>query len=422
MRSALLPVAALLFGVSLLLAGQGLQATLLPVRASLESFSALSIGLMGGTYFLGFTLGCLKGGELVIRVGHVRVFAAMTALASATPLLHGLVLGPLIWAALRLVTGFCFAVLYVVIESWLNDVSTNENRGTVFSVYTMISLTVLALGQMMLLLNDPAELYLFALASVLVSIAVVPVVLSTAQGPQQPHSVRLDIPRLYRISPAGTLGCLGAGLANGAFWALAPAFTLGLSANYGIAAWFMTASVLGGALAQGPVGHLSDRIGRRTVLAGCAVVGSIVAVIIVLMANTLPVTGLVLLGGAWGACAFPMYPLAVANANDYAQPAEYVMVSSGLLLMYGLGAIAGPLLASIGMTLFDYTGLYVYTAAVHVLLAAYMLIRINTRAWTPDEEHVDFSESMLAAHTKSQIYEEESQALAARRAADSGSP
>ena len=165
MKQALAPVAALLIGVSILLTGQGLQGTLLPVRASLEDFSTLAIAVIGAAYFLGFTLGCLKGGQLVKSVGHVRVFLAMTALASATPLIHGLVLNPLAWGLLRFLTGFCFAVLYVVIESWLNEQSSNENRGIVFSTYVMITMTVLAVGQMMTLLYDPNGLELFVVAS-----------------------------------------------------------------------------------------------------------------------------------------------------------------------------------------------------------------------------------------------------------------
>lgn len=228
MKQALAPVAALLIGVSILLTGQGLQGTLLPVRASLENFSTLSIGIIGGAYFLGFTLGCLKCGELIQRVGHVRVFAAMTALASATPLLHGLLLNPWTWGLFRFLTGFCFAVLYVVIESWLNDQSSNENRGVVFSTYVLITLVMLALGQMLTLLYDPQEMQLFAIASVLVSIAAIPVVLSKSVSPSIPESASLDIRRLYRISPAGTVGCLAVGLTNGAFWSLAPVF----AANY----------------------------------------------------------------------------------------------------------------------------------------------------------------------------------------------
>ena len=280
------PVAALLIGVSILLTGQGLQGTLLPVRATIEEFPTLSIGMMGALYFLGFTLGCLRGGELVRRVGHARVFAAMTALASAVPLLHGLFLNAWSWGFFRMLTGFCFAVLYVVIESWLNETATNENRGTIFSAYTVITLTVMALGQLMLLLRDPAELYLFAVASILVSLAALPVALSVAPSPNVPESVKLDVRRLFRISPGGTLGCLATGFANGAFWALGPAFASAVSGDVSVAAWFMTSAVIGGALAQWPLGYLSDRIGRRKIQLTAALLGAVSGAMIMWFAQS----------------------------------------------------------------------------------------------------------------------------------------
>lgn len=249
MRNALAPVATLLVGVSILLAGLGLQGTLLPVRASLEAFSTFSIGVIGAAYFLGFTAGCLKGGELVKSVGHVRVFLAMTALGSAAPLVHGLLLDPVAWVLLRFLTGFCFAVLFVVIESWLNERSSNEDRGIVFSTYVMITLTVMAGGQMMTLMYDPNGLELFLIASVLVSIGAVPVALSKSQTPEQPHEVDVNLKRLFRISPAGSFACLAIGLANGAFWSLAPVFTAGVSSDPSLAAWFMSSTVVGGAAA-----------------------------------------------------------------------------------------------------------------------------------------------------------------------------
>ena len=143
MKDIFAPVAALLVGAAILLTGQGLQGTLLPVRASLESFPTIAIGVIGAAYFLGFTLGCMKGGELVTRVGHVRVFLAMTALASATPLMHGLVAEPVLWWLLRITTGFSFAVLYVVIESWLNESATKETRGSIFAIYLVINMTMM---------------------------------------------------------------------------------------------------------------------------------------------------------------------------------------------------------------------------------------------------------------------------------------
>lgn len=409
MSQALAPVAALLIGVSILLTGQGLQGTLLPVRASLESFPTVAIGIMGAAYFLGFTLGCLRGGELVTRVGHVRVFLAMTALASASPLVHGLVLQPIAWGLLRALTGFCFAVLYIVIESWLNERSSNENRGTVFSTYVMITLTVLAVGQMMTLLYDPLGLELFIVASVLVSLGALPVALSTSPTPEQPATVKLDMRRLFRISPAGVAGCLATGLANGAFWSLAPVFTAGVSGNTGLAAWFMTSAVIGGALSQWPLGYLSDRIGRRRTLLVTGLFGVATAAAIVVIAPEVGFLSINLLGALWGAVAFPLYAIAVAHANDYAEPDEYVMLSSGLLLVYGVGAIVGPFVASILMAAVGPAGLYVFAAAAHFLMLLYVGQRMLKRRSIETDHHMTFSDALTAAHTASQCYEEEIQ-------------
>lgn len=409
MKNVLAPVAALLIGVSILFTGQGLQGTLLPVRASLESFPTVSIGIMGAAYFLGFTIGCLKGGVLVKSVGHVRVFLAMASLASAAPLLHGMILHPITWGLLRGLTGFCFAVLYVVIESWLNERSTNEDRGTIFSTYVMISLTVLAGGQMMTLLYDPSGLELFIIASVLVSLGAIPVALSTSPSPEQPQQVEVNLGRLFRISPAGTAGCLATGLANGAFWGLAAVFTAGVSGNTSLAAWFMTSAVIGGALSQWPLGYISDRIGRRKVIFAAAIFGVAIASVIVMAGNNLSFVAVNLLGACWGAVAFPLYAISVAHANDYAEPDEYVMVSSGLLLMYGIGAIIGPFVASMLMAALGTGGLYGFIAVIHILLCLYVGHRMLRRTTTPTEHHISFGDALATAHTASCVYEEEIQ-------------
>lgn len=406
MIKSLAPVAALLISVSILLTGQGLQGTLLPVRASLEQFSTVSIGVMGAAYFLGFTIGCLNGGELVRRVGHVRVFLAMSALASAAPLLHGLVIQSLVWGALRMLTGFCFAVLYIVIESWLNERSSNENRGIVFSTYAMITLTVMAAGQMMTLLYDPFGLQLFVVASVLVSIGAVPVALSTSPIPEQPQTVAIDIKRLFQISPSGAIGCLVAGLTNGAFWGLAAVFATSLGDDISLAAWFMTAAVIGGAVGQWPLGMLSDVIGRRKVLIGVSLAGASVGLALFLLAPMLKFLTANLLGVFWGALAFPLYTIAVAYSNDFADPGEYVTVSSGLLLMYGIGATIGPFLASTLMTWQDAGGLFLFTSFTHATLVAYVAIRFVRRR-NHAEQQIAFGDALSAAQTASQVYEEE---------------
>lgn len=414
MIRALTPVASLLLGVAILLAGQGLQSILIPLRANMEAFSTIGIGLMGGAYFLGFTIGCLRGVRLVHKLGHVRVFAAMAAIASAAPLILALFVNIWTWWLLRLISGFCFAILYVVIESWLNEKSDNENRGLVFSAYTFISLILMAVGQQLLQFYDPVDMALFAIASVLVSLAAVPVVMSTSTTPKQSGSVQLDIKRLLAISQTGAMACLASGLANGAFWSLAPVFTAGVSDKVSTAAAFMTAAIIGGAAGQWPLGFWSDRIDRRIVMAVIAIFAAGIGLIMGLVYDGLGITVLVLLGAAWGATSFPLYSIAVAHSNDYARPGEYVMVSSGLLLMYGIGAIVGPFLAGAAMTLFSKSSLYLYTTVIHVLIFVFVLTRIPKRAASPADQHVPFSEALTAVQTASQIYEEEEQKAARR--------
>ena len=408
MIRALVSVAALLLGVAILLTGQGLQGVLLPVRATLESFSTVAIGVIGATYFLGFTAGCWMGPDLIRRAGHVRVFAAMTALASAAPLLHGLWINLWSWGLLRVISGFCFAVLYVVIESWLNERATNENRGQIFSAYILINMTVLAVGQQILLLDDPEKLDLFALASVLVSLAAVPVLMSRAASPHAGEdSPGVDFLALYAISPAGMLGSLTSGLTNGAFWALAAVFAAAQSGDVSLSAWFMTAVVLGGAAGQFPLGWLSDRIDRRYVLASISVAAGAVGLLVYLIMPGLGKLPLLAAGFAWGALAFPVYSISAAHANDRATPETYIMMSSGLLLMYGLGAVIGPIAASAFMAWLSERALFLFAALAHLSLATYVVLRSLRRDPVKPSEHTDFSDALASVVTASTIYEEE---------------
>jgi len=408
MRHTFAPIAALLLAVSLLLTGNGLLGTLVPVRAQLEAFSTISIGLLGSTYFLGFAAGCLYGPYLVRRVGHIRTFSAMASVVAAVSLGHGLIALPIPWWAMRVVTGFCFAVLYIVIESWLNERSTNENRGTVLSAYLIINLTVITLGQMMLTLSDPAELTLFALASILVSVAVVPVALSGAAAPQPIESVHVRVRRLYRTSPVAFSSCLAVGLANGAFWTLAPLFVQ--RSGYGVTAiaLFMSATVLGGALGQWPVGRLSDRMNRGTLTLWMSLAaGGLGAVVIGASQVSLP--WLLAAAAAWGALSFPLYAVAVALANDHAQISEFVEVSSGLLLAYAAGAVVGPIVATGFMNVLEPGGLYAFTATIHLLLVAFAYRFHMRERPVPEEEHIPFNEALQAASTVSSSFDAEIQ-------------
>jgi len=424
MNQALAPIAALLLSVSILLTGQGLQGVLVPVRASIESFSTVSIGAMGAVYFIGFTLGCLRGVQLVQRVGHVRVFLAMTALASSLPLIHSLVIDSVIWLFLRFLTGFCFALLYVVIESWLNEVASNDNRGLIFSTYSLVSLAVLGLGQMLLLFDDPAGTELFIIASVLVSLGAIPIALSRSRTPEEPVDIKVDLPHLFRIAPSGAAGCLAAGCANGAFWGLGPVYASNLGGT-GLAATFMTAAVIGGAVAQWPIGILSDYAGRRKLIGVLGIGLGAIGLAIFVGSTALATTTALVLAAAWGALAFPLYTVAVAYANDHASPAEFVMMSSGLLLLYGIGASIGPFIATAMISDTMPAGLFLFTSLVHVGLVVFIVGRYLVSGEAA-EQSISYRDALSFTQTASPFYEEEceqeaeAEAEAKARAASAG--
>ncbi len=404
LRHTFAPIAALLLAVALLLTGNGLLGTLIPVRGQLEAFSTLSIGLLGSTYFLGFAAGCIYGPHLVRRVGHIRTFTAMASLVSAVSLGHGLIALPLPWWAMRVVTGFCFAVLYIVIESWLNERSTNETRGTVLSAYLFINLTVITVGQMMMTLSDPAGLTLFALASILVSVAVVPVALGGAAAPQPIETVKVRVRKLFRTSPIAFSGCLGVGLANGAFWTLGPLFVQRSGYDVTAVALFMSATVLGGAAGQWPIGRLSDNMDRGRLIVAISLVGAVLGGAVV-ASSYASLNWLLAAAAAWGAFAFPLYAVAVAQANDRAQPFEFVETSSGLLLTYAAGAVIGPIIATVFMNQFEPGGLYVFIIIVYFLLFGFAYWQLKHERPVPDEDQIPFSEALQAANTVSPTFD-----------------
>lgn len=389
MIAAIAPVGALLLSVALLLTGNGLQGTLLPVRASLESFSPLSIGVLGASYYIGFAIGVLATPRLIGRVGHIRLFTAMVAIASVAPLAHALFVAPPFWWVMRAMCGLCMASLYLIIESWLNERATSENRGAVFTTYTTVNFTVITLGQLLILVDDPHKFPLYALASILVSVAAVPVALSRAPQPAQVHSPRLSFGALFRLSPVGVAGCITVGLANGAFWALGPAFVLQSGLKVSDVALFMSATVVGGALSQWPFGRLSDRIDRRVILmiTCAAAAGSGAAIVLAGMyAPALVIPA----GFLFGIFSFPVYALSVAHANDVARGTDFVAVAGGLLMTNGVASVIGPLLAAGAMQWAGAAGLFGCTALVHAAMALFTFYRRQRRAAPAAEEKSGF--------------------------------
>lgn len=376
MRSALITLSALLLSATILVAGNGLQNTLLAVRGNLEGFSLLQIGLLLSVYYVGFILGCQLVPRWVKRVGHVRCFTALASIASASALTHALWVDAVAWLLLRGVTGFCLAGLTMIIESWINERATNQNRGRVLAVYRIVDFGALTVGQFLLTLADPQGFVLFALTSILISLCLVPVALSTAVVPQPIQAAKLDLRQLFHTAPLAAAASFAVGAANSAVWAVGPVYVQRLGHGLDTVAVFMSAMIVGGAVSQWPLGLLSDRIDRRRMITVQALVCGVTGALLAALTSSPP--WLLMAGGAaFGCAAMPLFGLAAAHANDQAAPGEYVQVSGGLLLLYGVGAVIGPLLAPLFMAVLGPTALFAYTGLVHVGLAGFGAWRVR---------------------------------------------
>lgn len=391
-------IIALLFSAAILLMGNGLQSTLLPLRAQMQTFSTLDIGVLGSAYYVGFAAGCFFGPHLVRRVGHIRSFTAMVAIASTAPLIHSLLPLPGFWWLVRGVNGFCLATLFLIIESWLNEKASNENRGMVFSVYTIINLTVMTLGQLMINLYSPSSFALFALASILVSLAAVPLALTKATAPAPVQKVKIRLRHLYRLSPIGVVGAFLVGTQQGAFWSMAPVFAERIGLTTFAITLFMSITVLGGALGQLPLGRLSDKLDRRYVLIGACLVAASVGVTIRFTTPTLG-HGILIFALLYGSTAFPLYSICAAHMNDHIEEGGFVEASSGLLLVFAGGAIAGPLLVSPLMTQINAYALFSFTALTQTILGLFAMYRMKMRAAVAESDRTRFVDALRATQT-----------------------
>ncbi len=377
MNTAARSITTLLVGSGVLFLGQGLLVTVLPIRAQLEAFTATSIGLMGAVFFAGFALGCVIGPMAVKRVGHIRCFAGFAAIAAATVLVHPLAVSPLIWSVLRGLTGICIAVLYMVVESWLNDQASNEVRGQVLSIYIIVTNLATLAGQLMANAYDPLRPALFILVAMAISVSLVPMALTDTPAPRPIASARLRIIPLYRLSPTGFVGCLAIGMIDGAFWTLAPVFAQAQTMEVSEVTFFMGAFVVGGTISQWPLGRLSDKFDRRYMIAGCSL-GTVGTGLGLAFLELHSPTHTALLAGLHGAFMIPLYALLLAHANDHAAQDALVETSSGLLLLYGGGAVVGPLLIGPIMEATGPGSLFLAMAVVlglHALFIGYRVLR-----------------------------------------------
>ena len=384
MFAAYRPILSLLRGTAFLLAASGLHGLLLPLRGQAEGFSTTSLGLFGTAWAGGFVAGCFFAPRLVRKVGHVRAFGAFAASGAIIALLTGLLIDQYVWIVLRAGTGFTMAGAFMVIESWLNEKATNENRGTVFGLYMMVTYASIMAGQMMVAAADVMQSSLFMVAGILFCFSLIPTAVSSAATPKPLEDVSLDLRGLYANSPVALVGCFLIGVANGAWGTLGAVYGARIGISTPQIALMSSIVVVAGAVMQLPAGRLSDLMDRRYVL-GAAAVGAAAFALLVFLVEPRSGVMVIVMTACYGALAYTLYSIAVAHANDHARPEEFVKVSGGLLLLYGFGTMVGPVLGAVLMGMMRPESLFLATALAHILLAAYALLRIRARAPVPRE-------------------------------------
>jgi len=373
-RNVVAPVLPLFAGLALLMVGNGLLSSLLGIRSDLEGFNTVVIGVVMSMYYVGFLVGSLTVPRWLITVGHIRVFAGLTSLVAASALTYSLLIEPVAWGLLRFLVGLCMSGLYVTIESWLNQRATNRTRGRLLSVYMLVVTFGLGLGQLLLGVGDPAGFTLFILVGILVSLAVVPVAMIRIPTPTEVIPVNLSLSSLVTTAPLGVLAVLVAGAAGGAVLAIGAVYATQVGMTSGQVGVFMAVSILGGAVTQYPLGRLSDQVPRRRVILGMAVAATLVG-----MAGTVVDSGsmwLFVIVAVYGGLAFPMYSLAVSHVNDVMPENQLVAAAAGIVFVFGIGSVLGPIVVSVLMALLGAVGYFWGLAAFFAPLVVYALIRV----------------------------------------------
>jgi len=392
LRTTLPTLFALLFGYGLMQMGNTLQGTLLSVRGSIDGFSPMEIGAVGAAFWVGIVLGSLRGGRVIDRVGHTRTFAALAAVASSSALLHLVVIDPIVWIVARAITGFCFAGLFMVVESWLNASATAQTRGQILSLYGMTGLIAGIGGQLLLPAGNPSGFRLFCIVSMIISLALVPVALSRATAPSHGASeAKINIRRLHVQSPFGVVAAFLCGITTGSFFALGPVFAQSKGLDTGGIALFMACGTLGGFAMTWPLGWLSDRIDRRLVIIGTtAIAAAILFSFVMLIPAGAPRWVIYACVAIFGGSVIPTYSIVTAHVNDMVKPGEFVAASGGLLILVGAGSAAGPIVGGMAMSALGPEGLAYMTIVAQAMMAVWGAYRIRQRAAPPEAQKEHF--------------------------------
>ncbi|MDR9394703.1 MFS transporter [Roseovarius sp. SYSU LYC5161] len=386
---------ALLLGMMLLQVGNGMQSTLLGIRGEIEGFSTFEMSLVMSGYFVGFLFGSRMAPEMIRRVGHVRVFAALGSLISAVMILYPVLPDPVAWGLGRILVGFCFSGVYVTAESWLNNASDNENRGKALSLYMIVQMAGIVSAQALMLVADPAGFILFILPSVLVSLAFAPILLSISPTPAFDRTKPLSLRQILKISP---LGCVGMFVLGGVFSAqfgMAPVFGAEAGLSVPQISTFVSTFFVGALVLQFPIGWLSDRMDRRVLILAAALLCGIGAMIGLIFGGVFVM--LLVAGFVIGGMSNPLYSLLIAYTNDFLSHDDMAAAAGGMVFINGLGAVAGPLITGWMMGAVGPRGFFLFIAGLGFAMAAYAAYRMTQRAAPTVEETEHYAPVVASA-------------------------
>ena len=375
---------ALFFGVGMMMLANGLQGSLIGIRASLEGYSASASGIILTGYYAGFLLGALYIPQRIKNVGHVRTFAALASIASISILIQSLHVSFLGWFLMRFISGICFVGLYTVAESWVNDLTDNEHRGQALSIYMIVSMAGSAFGQLFLNIANPETATLFMIVSILISVSLVPILIVVSKQPDFSVAKFFTIKELYKASPLGVVAAIMTGLAHGTLWGIGSIYGLKNGLSIEQVSIFMFTFVIGGAINQYLVGYLSDKYDRRTIIVIVAFLASIFAVLAVLIGGSF--IALIIITFIFGGLTVPLYALAIAHTNDFLEKDEMVAASAGIQLAGGVGLTIGPIIGGLSLDLIGASGFWIFLFLIHALLGVFGLFRMQIREAVPLEE------------------------------------
>lgn len=371
----------LLLGVLFLMIGNGMHGTLLGIRGAMEGFSPSAMSYVMAGYFLGFLGGSHLAPKMIQRVGHVRVFAALGSLASAVLILFPVFPDPVLWTMMRVLIGVCFSGIYVVAESWLNGAATNDTRGQALSTYVMVQMMGIVSAQLLLNFADVGGYILFITMSVMVSVSLLPVLLSVSPAPVVHKTKSMRLSELYKVSPLGTVGMFLLGAIFATLYGMMPVYGTAKGLNVAQISILVGLMYLGALMLQYPIGWISDRMDRRRLIIYITVFGALAMLIGFPFLHH--VHALYALSFFAGGLASPLYSLVIAYTNDHLEPGDMAAASGALIFLNGVGAIGAPIVAGLLMARFGPDSFFFLLAFIFAVIAGYALYRTTRRVSTP---------------------------------------